>query len=146
MDITRIPVDNDIFYLGSQFGMCDTLSTIFADNRKSLIISVADKKLPCILRSTPTRFVFSMPWSIANGFNRKFLRARKFIFNIIDMAFAENMPVLVHCKRGHRRSVIIVTSYLMHRYNIDYTKAIQYVKSLRPSIKEQYVVPTLMMI
>lgn len=40
--------------------------------------------------------------------------------------------VLVHCKRGHHRSAVVVCAFLIRYLGIDYVTACAYINSLRP--------------
>ncbi|CAH6421802.1 Dual specificity protein phosphatase [uncultured virus] len=40
--------------------------------------------------------------------------------------------VLIHCKRGHHRSAVIVASFLIKFLNIEYINSIAYINSIRP--------------
>jgi protein-tyrosine phosphatase len=50
-----------------------------------------------------------------------------FIFRVL----CKKENILVHCKRGHHRSAVIVASFLL-KYLIDYRSAVIYINSLRP--------------
>jgi hypothetical protein len=142
MDLTKIPLPDakhNTLLLGSQYGTCDFIP----QPGKIVIISVADPDCPCTIRTSGHQLVARLPWSIKDGFVERFTRIRHLVYTVIDHAFKLNIPVLVHCKRGHRRSVIIVTSYLMQRYGWTPKQAVAHVKRARPSIKEQHVEPVL---
>ena len=54
--------------------------------------------------------------------------------NTIDYYLSKNEPVYVHCYAGAQRSATIVVSYLMKKYKLPKTKAIEFVKQKRPII------------
>lgn len=63
-------------------------------------------------------------WALLSGnFN--------FMFNMIDRALREQQPILVHCTQGESRSAIVVIAYLMHRCNVTYEQALNFVKDKR---------------
>ena len=45
--------------------------------------------------------------------------------------FIDNNNVLVHCKNGHRRSALVMASYLMRKYAMSKQEAIDYIKDKR---------------
>lgn len=45
------------------------------------------------------------------------------IFNFINEAIINNKNVLVHCKKGHRSSAMIVAYYLMKKYKCSFEMA-----------------------
>jgi dual specificity phosphatase 12 len=59
------------------------------------------------------------------------------IFNItnqfIDNALKNGKNILVHCKRGHHRSAVIIAAYLIYKYNLSLFDSIKYIKSKRPN-------------
>ena len=141
MDLTKIPLPGSraTLILGSQYGVCDFVPI----PGKLVIVSVSDNECPCELKTTKKQLVVKLPWTIKGEFIEKFSETRHLVYTVIDHALRLGVPVLVHCKRGHRRSVIIVTSYLMHKYGWSPEKAIAHVKKVRPSIKEQHVLPVI---
>ena len=54
-------------------------------------------------------------------------------YKLIDECLEKGEGILVHCKRGHRRSVMVVTYYLMKKYKLDYDEVKNYIKCARPS-------------
>ncbi|XP_010486100.1 PREDICTED: dual specificity protein phosphatase 1B isoform X2 [Camelina sativa] len=53
-------------------------------------------------------------------------------FSFIDQAIQSGGGVLVHCFMGMSRSVTIVVAYLMKKYGMSFSKAMELVKSRRP--------------
>jgi protein-tyrosine phosphatase len=73
-----------------------------------------------------------------NNFNYKYLRVPinnkdsdiiilkeylDVILDFINEAIVNNNNILIHCKKGHRRSAIIVAYYLMKKYNCSFEMA-----------------------
>ena len=55
------------------------------------------------------------------------------IFNFFEEAVDNNKNILIHCKRGHRRSATIVV-ILMNKYNnTNIEEAVKLIKSIRPN-------------
>tara|TARA_Y100001978_G_C23439607_1_gene312359 strand:+ start:185 stop:604 length:420 start_codon:yes stop_codon:yes gene_type:complete len=52
--------------------------------------------------------------------------------NFINEARLKSYGVLVHCKRGHRRSATIVAYYLSYLNNISFNSAKKWIKYRRP--------------
>ena len=53
-------------------------------------------------------------------------------YHLIDEFIRKREGVLVHCKRGHRRSIMVITYYLMKKYNLSYEEVRDYVTNIRP--------------
>ncbi|XP_010546836.1 PREDICTED: dual specificity protein phosphatase 1B [Tarenaya hassleriana] len=53
-------------------------------------------------------------------------------FNFVDEARQSGGGVLVHCFMGMSRSVTIVVAYLMKKYGLSFSKAMEHVRSRRP--------------
>lgn len=53
-------------------------------------------------------------------------------FDFIEEAIGTGGGVLVHCFAGRSRSVTIIISYLMRKYDMSLNKALEYVKEKRP--------------
>jgi hypothetical protein len=51
----------------------------------------------------------------------------------INKAMLDNIPILVHCKRGHHRSASIVAYYLMVYKNMSLIDALTLIKNKRPT-------------
>jgi len=62
------------------------------------------------------------------------------ILNFINKAIINNEVVLIHCKKGHRRSAIIVAYYLMKKYNCSFEMAKIKIQSKRDNtLKEPLI-------
>jgi protein-tyrosine phosphatase len=55
----------------------------------------------------------------------------EYIINLIHYCLNNNMPVLVHCKKGHHRSASIIAAYLIKYKNYSYFDAIESINKLR---------------
>ena len=68
------------------------------------------------------------------------------IYALIDMCVTTRVGLLVHCKSGHRRSIIIVAYYLMRKFGLSLDEVKRHLKSKRtdafkqPLILEQALV------
>lgn len=62
-----------------------------------------------------------------NYINNNFLS----ITNYIDNKIKNKFNILIYCKRGMQRSATIVAIYLMIKFNLDYQKACNFIKSKR---------------
>jgi protein-tyrosine phosphatase len=54
--------------------------------------------------------------------------------DFIKDSFNFKMNVLVHCKEGDCKSATIVVAYLMYKYKMKWERAVEVVKSRRPSM------------
>ena len=62
-----------------------------------------------------------------NEISKIFEITNKFIYQ----AYQKKDAVLVHCKRGHNRSAVIIAAFMMKHLNMDPDTAIKYINSLR---------------
>ena len=62
------------------------------------------------------------------------------IIQFINTAIDNNQSILVHCKKGHRRSALIVAYYIMKKYNCSFEMAKIKIRSKRTNtLKEPLV-------
>lgn len=55
----------------------------------------------------------------------------KTCINFISDSVESDEGILVHCKRGHHRSAVIVVAFMVERLNMDISKVINYIRSKR---------------
>ena len=55
-----------------------------------------------------------------------------YVFQFIENSLNNNQGILIHCKKGHKRSAVYVLLYLCHKYNINRYTSKDYIKRLRP--------------
>ncbi|AGF85472.1 tyrosine phosphatase [Moumouvirus goulette] len=62
-----------------------------------------------------------------------FIKTMEECSNIIMYLITNNIPILIHCKRGHHRSASVLAYLLMKYYGLNLYQSINYIKNLRPT-------------
>ncbi|AFX92389.1 dual specificity phosphatase [Acanthamoeba polyphaga mimivirus] len=66
--------------------------------------------------------------------------------NIIYDSVCKNIPIYIHCKRGHHRSACVLAFFLMKYYQMSLNDAVRIIKTLRTTTfrKNNYMFKSLM--
>lgn len=80
-------------------------------------------------------FVDYFNFPLENDLEHKkyFIKIMEDCLNIINYSITNNIPVLVHCKRGHHRSACVVAYFLINYMGWDINQSINFIKNLRPT-------------
>lgn len=71
----------------------------------------------------------------AKDLNKLLNKTSDYIANILLQNQNVLLPtnnILVHCKRGHHRSAVVVAAFLMKYLKLDYDSTVKYINNLRP--------------
>jgi protein-tyrosine phosphatase len=55
-----------------------------------------------------------------------------YVLQYIEQSLNNNEGILIHCKKGHKRSAVYILLYLCYKYNLTKKQSKDYIKSIRP--------------
>jgi protein-tyrosine phosphatase len=83
-------------------------------------------------------FIGTHFYRLIDGGNEPLPETRKLYFDavsdLIKLRETDSSKILVHCVSGMSRAPSVVAGYLIYKYNLTPTDAIQYIKNIRPII------------
>uniref|UniRef100_A0A6G6AC61 Tyrosine phosphatase n=1 Tax=Borely moumouvirus TaxID=2712067 RepID=A0A6G6AC61_9VIRU len=80
-------------------------------------------------------FVNYFNFPLNNNINHKkyFIKTMQDCSNIINYLITNNIPVLIHCKRGHHRSAYVVAYFMINYCGCNLNQSLNFIKNLRPT-------------
>jgi protein-tyrosine phosphatase len=101
----------------------------FKNKNIKLVINIT-KDIPNFFFDTNVKYL-KIPVDDDNLCNKNLNKLFDYLTFIIHNCLNRNVPVFVHCKRGHHRSACVVIAYLIKYLNYPLNEAIKYINSLR---------------
>ncbi|AVL94673.1 tyrosine phosphatase [Moumouvirus australiensis] len=80
-------------------------------------------------------FVNYFNFPLGNDFDHKkyFVKTMQDCSSIINYLITNNIPVLIHCKRGHHRSACVVAFFMINYCGWNLNQSLNFIKKLRPT-------------
>lgn len=72
-----------------------------------------------------------IPWNDKDICNKNVNDIFTQSIDFIEQSLSSNNNILIHCKRGHHRSAIIVVLFMVERLNMDLHKVVNYIRNRR---------------